>query len=52
VFTLTPGTITGNGTIYITIGDGVQAIFDEEITLPEGTAIIFFAEADDDWNFS
>jgi hypothetical protein len=45
VHRLTPGTITGDGTIYISIEGGVWAIFDMPVTLIEGTSVTFRAVA-------
>ncbi|MCL2890391.1 MAG: hypothetical protein FWF40_00680, partial [Methanomassiliicoccaceae archaeon] len=47
VHKITPGTITGNGTVYITIGNGNEVIFDTQVTVKDGTSVTFTAVAGD-----
>jgi hypothetical protein len=51
VHKITPGTITGNGTIYITIGNGNEVIFDTQVTVKDGTSVTFTAVAGDGYVF-
>ena len=52
VYTLTPGAITGNGSITISINGGIAKPFDTAVTLVEGTPVAFTATPDSGYAFS